>query len=304
MHMRLLKRSPERVLDEHLTYFTVSEANDFRRLVERSFAVVGRDVSVHPDHVEDRDGTTLGLWNIGMLCAHAEPIDWPDLIDEHVRLVTPPPRSLADLSHEQVESGLYLRLVETASVPDPDALGYARVVAPGLLEVLSVDMPDAVAMPSRDELTAHGTLGDLLGRGRANLRALLAGDRLQVDTLGEETRSRFTVVKGDSFFTASLALVLPEAMLRFTGESHGGRGTLVAVPNRHQLLYRAVDAPDAGVALRTMFEVALRDFRSEPGPLSPNVFWVRNGRWVPVTSCEAGKTRVVLGELRGELKTF
>ena len=91
---------------------------------------------------------------------------------------------------------------------------------------------------------------------------------------------------------------------RFSAEEHGGRGTLVAVPGRHRLLYRPVDAPDAGEALRRMFEVARLDFRDAPGALSPNVFWVRNNRWVPVTSVERGKPRLVPGELRDALKSF
>lgn len=303
MQMRLLKRRSQPLqFDEHLSYFTVAEAQDFRRLVERSFAGVGRDVFVYPDHVEDRAGTTFGLWNIGMLCAGAEPHDWPDLIADHVRLVTTPPSGLAELTQAELEAGLYLRIVETASVADPSTLAYARVVAPGLLEVLSVDLPDSVATPSRDELPDHAALGELVTRGRANLLALLTADDYRCEPVEERTRGRFAVVTGDSFFTASLALVLTDTMRRFTGEDDTGRGILVAVPGRHQLLYRPVDASDAGVALRLMFDVARRDFRDAAGPLSPDVFWVRNRRWIPVTSCEGGRPRVVLGELRDVLK--
>ena len=59
--MRLLSRTPPRVADADLTYFSVSEANDFRRLVERSFAAAGREVTVYPDRVEDRSGTSPAL---------------------------------------------------------------------------------------------------------------------------------------------------------------------------------------------------------------------------------------------------
>ena len=301
--MRLLSRSTPRQSDEHLTYFTVSEANDFRRLVGRSFAAAGRDVVVHPDHVEDRSGTTFRLWNIGVLCIGAEPHAWPGLIEEHVRLVTTPARDLADLSQLELEARLSLRLVEASSVPDPGSLAYARVVVPELLEVLSVDLEDSVATPSREELTGRGALGELITRGRENLRALLAGDGLRAESDDEGGRGRFTVVMGDSFFTATLALLLPETVARFTGEDDWGRGVLVAVPCRHQLLYRTIDTADTADALQRMHRAALRGFSREAGPLSPDVFWVRNRAWSQVTSWEGGKPRILRGTgLRDALK--
>lgn len=301
-HMRLLRRPQPQRYDDHLTYFTVAEASDFRRLVERSFAGAGRDVSVYSDRIEDRDGTTLGLWNIGMLCAGAERRVWPELIADHVRLVTTPPRELVELTQAEFEAGLRLRLVETESVADPDNLGYARLVAPGLLEVLSVDLPDTVATPSAEELAARGTLRELIARGRENLQALLTTEDYRCEIVDEGSERRYVVVTGDSFFTASLALVLPDAMLHFTGERHGGLGTLVAVPGRHQLLYRPVDASEAEFALRRMFEIAHLGSYDAVAPLSPNVFWVRERGWLPVTSFESGRPRVVLGELRDVLR--
>ena len=57
--MRLISRSKPRQVDEHLTYFTQTEANEFRRLVGQSFVAAGRDVAVYPDHVVDRSGTIV-----------------------------------------------------------------------------------------------------------------------------------------------------------------------------------------------------------------------------------------------------
>ena len=82
-----------------------------------------------------------------------------DLIADHVRLVTTPPRELAELTQAEFEAGLRLRLVETESVADPDDLGYARVVAPGLLEVLSVDLPDDRRDAFAEELRRAGPFG-------------------------------------------------------------------------------------------------------------------------------------------------
>ena len=100
--MPLLKKAPGPVFDGHLTYFTVAQANEFRRLVAASFADVGREVDVYPDRIEDRGGTTIGLWNIGALCAGTDEREWPQLIDDHVRLVATPARELSDVTEAEL----------------------------------------------------------------------------------------------------------------------------------------------------------------------------------------------------------
>lgn len=290
--MRLTKRA-QPVSDGSITFFTVEQADEFRRLVAGSFAAVGRDVDVHPDRIVDRSGATIGLWNIAALCVRADEADWPQLIDEHVRLVATPSREFSEVTEPELGAGLSLRLVDAASVPDPDALGYARTVAPGLLEVLAVDLGDAVATPSREELAGRGTVSGLVALGRANLRALLDSDSLRSGRVGEN--GTFTVVRGESLFTASLALLLPETMQRFSGDDDWGPGVLVAVPTRHELLYRPIDGADARVALQRMLEAAFLGFREEVGSLSPDVYWVRKQKWVQVSSSSGGKPRVLRG---------
>ena len=80
---------------------------------------------------------------------------------------------------------------------------------------------------------------------------------------------QFTAITGGSVFTASLALLLAETVEHFTDENDWGRGFLVAVPNRHHLLWRPVDRADASVALDRMIDAALRGFAAGAGPLSP-----------------------------------
>ena len=42
-----------------------------------------------------------------------------------------------------------------------------------------------------------------------------------------------------------------------------------------------------------MIEAALRGFAAGAGPLSPDVYWVRNRTWVQGTSYASGKARVL-----------
>ena len=178
------------------------------------------------------------------------------------------------------------------------------MTTPDLLSpVLSVDLPDSVATPSREELADQGTIGELVTLGRDNLRALLTSDGIRAEAVETGGRGRFTAVVGDSVFTSSLALLLEETVARFSGEDDWGRGFLVSVPSRHRLLYRPIDTSDAAAALDHMIEAALRGFASEPGPLSPDVYWVRQRTWAQVTSYASGKPKVLRGTgLRDALK--
>src|SRR4029078_7985699 len=100
-------------------------------------------------------------------------------------------------------------------------------VVPGLLEVLAVDLPESVVTLTKDDLSGLGSLAELLQRARASLRALVAGDV----SLGAvaDGRGPFTAVTDRSFFTASPALVLSEAVERISGARGHGRGVLAAV---------------------------------------------------------------------------
>jgi hypothetical protein len=147
-------------------------------------------------------------------------------------------------------------------------------------------------------------LRELLDRGRGNLRALLAARHVDVRTVSDARGSfSFTTVTGASLFTASLALLLPETMEWLTGEADRGRGVLVGVPDRRRLLYRVIDGPSAAPTLNAMFDMARVGFHDGSGPLSPNVYWVTDRRWTPVTSVDGARPRVWLGgELAGVLK--
>ena len=295
--MQLLKRTRRTVpMDGYLSYFTHAEATEFRRLVGASFTRAGRDVTTHSEHVEDRAGTVFGLWNIAALCRGVARSDWPDVIDDHVRRVTTPARGLAEVSREELEAGLYLRLVDAASLAAVDELAYARPVAPGLLEVLSVDLPDSVTTLRKDEVATLGSLGELTELGRAHLVALLDSDELDAATVAGPGGVSFTEVTGESFFTASLALLARETVRRFSGDDWG-RAVLIAVPHRHQLLYRVLDGRRSAPSLRAMFARARNGFLEGPGPLSPNVYVVRDRRWLPVTSVAASRSRLLV---RGE----
>ena len=79
-------------------------------------------------------------------------------------------------------------------------------------------------------------------------------------------------------------------------------GVFVAMPTRAKLLYRVVDAPDAIGSLVRLFQQARQAFDTEPGPVSPHVWWVHGGEWHQATGPDAtgAPTILVREELEAE----
>lgn len=260
---------------------SVLQAQRLRGLVRTAWAEAGREVTVYSDHVEDASGGTFGLWNLAATVADAPPRRWPRLVATHVqRLATPGP-GIADLTDSQLHDQLVLRLAEGTSLPEP-WFPTAPTLVGDLREVLVIDFPDTVITPSERELAARGDLDAWRAVGRANLWRLMRSERRECEVVRRGDGGDFHVLMGDSVYTASMTLFLPE-LLSLAGQPAGHAGVLVALPFRNQVGFRLVDGPGAAGALRNLFLFAMAGYDEAPGPLSPHVFWVSDGRWVQLT---------------------
>ena len=281
--------------DDHLP-LSVEQAARLRDLVRTTFAETGLEVVVHPDHVEDASGRKLGLWNLAALCRDTPEREWRDLVHRHVTTLTDPD-DLDDLDEEALTCGVHLRLVERAGFPDPSWHPTAIEIGEDLLGVLSIDLPDTVSTPKEDYWDGHGGLERWRATGRANLIAVALSDDLDHQRVSADGTGAFDVVVGDSFFTGSTALVVDHLVRRWSPEPDASRGVLVVAPFRHQVAWRVLDGtPDSAVALNNLFGFAMLGFSDAPGPLSPNVHWVRDGAWRQVTHLVDGEARVDVDE--------
>jgi hypothetical protein len=271
------RRREEEPADEALSELTVSGAQRLRDLVRGSMAVAGYEVTVYAGHVEDADGRQFGLGSLARRLAdpRVQAKRWPAIVDDHIRrlLASVNGPDEFDVPTEDLLGRTYLRLYEAGSLPEGDWWTYGREALPGVLELLALDLPDSVATFNDEQVTKHG-LTRLRAAGLANLRREEADERATYD--GVE------ILVG-SMFMASTALVLREVVLRTTGEAHLPNGVLVAVPFRHQLLYHV--PRDEGVvdALNAMAGNAAAGYDTEVGPISPHVYWWREGGFHQVT---------------------
>lgn len=262
----------------------VDQAARLRALVRQVFAEHGREVVVHSDHLADDQGVRFGLWNVAAVCADKPRREWPAIVRRHVHGLLDPD-DLESVAESELLGTTYLRLIEAAQMPRADWHPTATVIGESVLLVLAVDRPAQVTTPRESFWEARGGVEHWRKVGRANLRDLLAVEDLKHQRLTPPGGTGgFDVVMGDSFFAGSLALLLDEVRDRYQPGLRAPYGVLVAVPFRHQFAWSVVEPGEpARQALENLFGFAAAGFSDAPGPISPHVYWVHEGRWRQLT---------------------
>ncbi|NHA67008.1 hypothetical protein [Phycicoccus flavus] len=295
----------DRETDPELTFLTVAEAARFRAVVREVLAGMGREVELRPQSVVTDDGREWGLWNVAAN-AHGDergPAGWPDVVREHFektfRVVD---ADLDALSDEEYLAALRMRLVDEQTTRALlGSFEHALPWADGVVRLPTLDLPESVATPSGEELRGRGDLARLLDRAWANTAALVATEDLEREHVEHEGHDIWCVL-GDSFYTASLALVLPDLVRRFEPAADLSGGVVLAVPHRHLLAYRVLDSPGAALgALLLLPRFAAGAYADSPGPVSPHTYLWRDGEVTTLTSVEDGTLSVTPGPYLEEL---
>jgi UPF0716 family protein affecting phage T7 exclusion len=275
----------------------VAEANRVRLLLRQAFAQHGREVTVYGDHVSDDQGAEFGLWNVAAAC-HAEPRGeaWPQIVEQHARTVLAyaDSRGLDHVTSDQIRSRVYPKLSAAGEVPRQPGLSYLGNQVPGLLEKLVVDFPDAVVTLTDSEITRFGGLTILREAGLANLRSLPPDEVKHVAAADGGT---FDVLLGGSSYTASKVLVMPGLLAQTFGEVDARYGMLVALPARDRVAMHVISSRAVIPSMRLMAKFGQASFSDAFGPLSPNVFWWRDGAWAQVTQARLDGTIHFMADL-------
>ncbi|MFE1173215.1 hypothetical protein [Streptomyces sp. NPDC058773] len=298
--MGLFRRGPKRdsrdlVRDGEFSFFSEREGGVFRSQVRQAFAEQGLEVTAYAGVVTDSAGRQFGLGNLAAVCHRDRRGErsWPVLIRDHVGKVLRTmdgPQPLETLSEDEIRACLYPRVVAQETLPASDSFRYGRAPAPGLREVLALDLPEAVQMLSEDSLTDLGDVAELRIRAMNNLRSLPVEGH---ETVRRGDGSAFEVLLGDSFFTASRVLVLDELVQRLVGTELTPDGALVALPFRHQLAFHRIHDAQVIPALQAMAQFAAAGHEDAAGAISPRVFWWRRGVMTPLSEPDGDGLRVV-----------
>jgi hypothetical protein len=263
--------------DARLSGLTVRQSQQVRDLMRAALAERGIEVSVFATHLSAADGRRFGLDTIASICHNAPggEADWPRVIGAFLdEALARFPQQPPELTAEQLRAGTYLRLALVEAVPPEWATSYryARRLGGGLMELLVHRDGDFVRW-LRDEDVALVGYDELISIGLANL---LAADFDHLDVLGGEHGPTYWL-HGDSGFVASKMLVLPEILRVLPGaQIEPTAGVLVAVPTRHDLILSPVGAGVVWHMARLM-SLAVQTFNSGVAPLSPHLYWWRDG---------------------------
>ena len=263
------------VPDEALPFLDVADAQRIRALVRTAFAERGIEVSVHAGHVADDSGRQFGLWNVAAACHQDDRgrAAWPALVATHVTRVLASmdaPDPFAAITPEQAAAQTFVRLYERDAIPRLDGYPH-REFAPGLVEMLALDLPDTVAVYDEARAERLGGAEALRARGLVNLdhQPVEQLERLELPGDG----GSFHVLLGESVHTASRALLMPRLATELTGHETGRHGWLLCVPNRHQVAWHLVRDARVLTVVPAMARFAALGFADAPGPLSPHVYW-------------------------------
>lgn len=240
----------------------------------------------------DGSWSPAGLLNLAQVCNQVGQDEWPQVVSGHFDRIGDIDRQQKVIDalkkdFEQAHPHLRVRLYpEDYAASVPDARIVARRPAPGLLAVLALDLPEVVTTVDPDCLAGWR-------RGEAELFRLgldnVAAKEVPIpQTMDLPHGSSLTALIGDSFFTASHALLLDRHL-----DSPCARGALVGVPHRHAVIFHAIRGLSALTAIQHMIPV-IRGMNSEgPGSISPDLYWVRGERWT-----------LLPAELKGRSLTF
>lgn len=232
-----------------------------------------------------------GLGNLLQACARAAEDEWTGLVNRHFEMVLSAQRATMNIDLDSFDYGvvasqLVVRLWDQDAFADKavkDTLIFRRDI-PGLMTVLSMDMPEAVR-------TVPTTEAEMWGRGRDELFAAaienvkrLAEAKTDAHELGDG--GVVVSVLGDSHFVASLALSIdsrPELISK--------HGAFVGLPTRHVMLAAPFGGLDAFKSLQHLIMITRKWCEDGPGSLSPRVWWYREGVWHEI-ACEVDGDRL------------
>jgi hypothetical protein len=236
----------------------------------------------------DADGgkRLIGLENLYRRIRGTERSTWPTFITEFLQAALGPTTDApvpTDLN--AVAEQVLVRLGPPLAAQPDEAEVWARPLADtDLVLNLVIDFPDRMIYVTEAMVESSGRAGDdWLNTALSNLRGRTEAAPFQV--IHEESGLRMCNVA--DAYDSSRVLLLDELLPE--GKPFGW---FVSLPSRDQLLVLPVDR-HALVFVHLMKVLSDRNYKSAPYAISPEIFWLHEGQWLPFRIDIEGE-RVVL----------
>jgi hypothetical protein len=269
-------RGSEHAWDEHV--FDGMTPGDSRRLeavAARALVERGVDVTVRPGILQDGIGRTYGLRGLAARCRIAAPEDWPLVAAELLELGVSAHRP-SELDPARTSEQVCFRLVNRHFIGEElaEAYAYGRAVAGDLVELLVVPHEGGVSYLRSCDVERLGA-GELRATALENLlRAPLGREKVIEWPYGVRVHEVWHPVWEH---TASKLLVFRDVLRRVLGTDDFRHGVLVIAPTKQELAFLPIEVCQAFGALVALGGYAREAFGADPGGLTHEVFWWRDG---------------------------
>ena len=221
------------------------------------------------------EGHTLGFFNLAQTCLQHPRRQWRSVIHRHIegiltaRAGVDSATESYDRDFEQARDNLKVRLYPADMHGMEKTLSWP--VTEGIQAVLVYDLPESVVGVLRENTTAWNMTDDeLFEIGLANVKAESEITPLKLP--GEDGASVFGIFDDNSLFAATRALFLQDYL-----PPDLELGAIVAIPNRHAVLFHPIVDSKALGALGSIIPAAIGMYQQGPGSVSPHVYWWQNG---------------------------
>ncbi len=284
---------PVPVPDE-VGFFSRAEWQNFLRAVQNDMERRGLVAEVDGTNLSRAaSGWSASLINLAQIC-YREPDDrWALAISAHFdSLLSTGPVTSADepdaevliveqMTAEEARQNLRVRIYP------PDFIGegrITRIVTPGLVAGLAIDLPDAVESVSPEQIQAWGLGVDEAFRvGYDNVRR---NDKATVGGQRPDGEPELVWLTSSSFFVTTNVMWLEQLIGPLPAA-----GALVAVPHRHAVIVHPMtDLGHAVSAVNVMLMLAKSAFEAGPGSLSPSLYWWTDGQIIHLPGEVDGET--------------
>ncbi len=165
-------------------------------------------------------------------------------------------------------------------------LTYGRKWGEGILALIALDAPEGSRYLTDKDL--EGADAETVRRfATENLRSSPVDSRETVEVPDVGT---VTMITGRSVYVASRALVLEDEVAALADDGHG---VLFAIPDRHTIHIHVIRDATIVPTLKMMVNIAAGIFGDAASPMSPHVYWWRNGVVEQLTTITGAKAMTI-----------
>jgi hypothetical protein len=254
---------------------SVEQAAALTRMVQRSLAERGIETVVdRPGELRGSDWS-FGLHNLAVVVATVPWPRWSRIVRRHIVALSESTSAerggpLAGVGPDR----LYVKLRAVHDLPERPDYDVDEPL-PGIIGLAAVDRPThIIEVLGRLAVDQLGGWEHVRSTGLHNLHLLRAPDRQDLQPDPARPDSTVHVLVSDDCFGASRLLVLDDILRSVLAVERPGNGVLVAVPNRHMLVVHVLTGLGVVAASALMGRIAVSQFPTEPGPISPDVFYL------------------------------